>query len=75
MCIDKTMIMKYITLVILSLFYLNIKAQTTNAHGQYMVKTAVWKVYGGYSSFKMDLEYYPVTIQRKQRMRRYSPSV
>ena len=51
--------MKYITLVILSLFYLSIKAQTTNAHGQYMVKTAVWKVYGGYSSFKMDLEYYP----------------
>ena len=40
------MIMKYITLVILSLFYLSIKAQTTNAHGQYMVKTAVWKVYG-----------------------------
>lgn len=59
MCINQTMIMKYITLVILSLFYLSIKAQTTNAHGQYMVKTAVWKVYGGYSSFKMDLEYYP----------------
>lgn len=50
--------MKYITLAILSLFCLGIKAQTTNAHGQYMVKTATWKSYGGQSSFKMDLGYY-----------------
>lgn len=50
--------MKYITLAILSLFCLGIKAQTTNAHEQYMVKTATWKSYGGQSSFKMDLGYY-----------------
>lgn len=32
-------------------------AQKVNNRGEYMVKTAIWKVYGGYSSFRMDLEY------------------
>lgn len=32
-------------------------AQRINNRGEYMVKTAIWKVYGGYSSFRIDLEY------------------
>ena len=48
--------------ILITLFLLNINisvfAQRTNAHGQYMVKTATWKSYGGQSSFKMDLGYY-----------------
>lgn len=32
-------------------------AQKINNRGEYMVKTAIWKVYGGYSSFRIDLEY------------------
>jgi hypothetical protein len=32
-------------------------AQRMNNRGEYMVKTAIWKVYGGYSSFRIDLEY------------------
>lgn len=48
--------------ILITFFLLNINisvfAQRTNAHGQYMVKTATWKSYGGQSSFKMDLGYY-----------------
>lgn len=33
-------------------------AQKTNSGGEYLVKTATWKSYGGLSSFKMDLEYH-----------------
>ena len=32
-------------------------AQRINNRGEYMVKTAIWKAYGGYSSFRIDLEY------------------
>lgn len=35
----------------------NLCAQKINNRGEYMVKTAIWKVYGGYSSFRIDLEY------------------